>query len=145
VLSIFEDGIPPVFRVDFQNWTGVAPNAADITVTTIRPDASQQVFEFAVREGTSLQSTVDIPEPHEFGAVLKIKGVEYRVEFVEGEAHNHAHGHAHGDGECAGHDHGEEAHDHHAHGHHTDHHEHGHGHESHDDKAHDHSHGHDHN
>ena len=65
-----------------------------------------------------LESTTDIPEPHEFVATVAIAhdGHEHRYEtqFTEA-AHGHAHGsaahaaHAHGDG---GHDHGDHDHDH---------------------------------
>ena len=36
VLSIFEDGIPPVFRVHFESWSGEQPLASEVTVVTTR-------------------------------------------------------------------------------------------------------------
>ncbi len=96
VLSIFEDGIPPVFRVVFEPTSGSASqlSASDVRVTTIRPNQSEQTFEFEPMEG-GLQSTVDIPEPHEFGAIVRVGETDYRVEFVEGHGHSHGHGHGH--------------------------------------------------
>ena len=78
MLSIFEDGIPPVFRVRFENWTGEVPDATAVSVTTIRqPGDSKQVFHFAplldsATHGSFLQSLDSIPEPHEFKAVATV-------------------------------------------------------------------------
>jgi len=158
VLSIFEVGIPPAFRIGFESdAVAVAPGLVE--VTTIRPDGSRQVFSFAAlrapggADSMSLQSTDEIPEPHEFRAVLRLSGVDCpAVEFIESHGHDHGHGHGHGHGhDCdhahdAGHGHGHEhsaaaaaAHDGHDHGH-----EHGHGHDDGHDHGHDHGHGHGH-
>lgn len=128
VLSIFEDGIPPVFRVAFEGWSGAVPSAADVSVTTVRPNegGASQVFAFALHEGGFLQSTVDIPEPHDFDATLSIKGAgdDNKIEFRESPEHAHLHGHAHSEHDshdhsnCTGLSH--EGHDHddsHSHAH----------------------------
>jgi cation diffusion facilitator family transporter len=83
-LSIFEDGVPPVFRIRTATGGAIA-NAEDITVTTIRPDGARQVFGFIQKAGF-LESTIDIPEPHGFMAVLKLADDEYGATFEE-----HAH------------------------------------------------------
>jgi cation diffusion facilitator family transporter len=101
-LSIFEDGVPPVFRIEADN-ADAAAAMQDVTVTTIRPDGSRQAFTFA-QKSTFLESTSQIPEPHAFNAVLKLPDGEHSVAFEEHE-HGHENGHAHED-------HGVDARDH---------------------------------
>ena len=84
-LSIFEDGIPPVFRLQAESANVPLPEQP-ITVTTIRPDGSSQVFAFAAKSGY-LQSTSAIPEPHGFHAVLQLPTSRHSVHFEE---HDHA-------------------------------------------------------
>ncbi|CAJ0885526.1 CDF family Co(II)/Ni(II) efflux transporter DmeF [Ralstonia flatus] len=87
-LSIFEEGVPPVFRLAGET----APLPGDVaTVTTFRPDGSRQEF-LLVRKANYLESTTEIPEPHAFTAVLGIGGQEYSVDFEEHD-HDHADGH----------------------------------------------------
>ncbi|AMP05748.1 CDF family Co(II)/Ni(II) efflux transporter DmeF [Collimonas pratensis] len=84
-LSIFEDGVPPVFRIKAER--GAAGlSAHDVTVTTVRPDGKRQVFAFAM-VADFLQSTVEIPEPHSFEAMVTLADGEHTVSFAE-----HAHG-----------------------------------------------------
>jgi len=121
VLSIFEENIPPEFRIDFKDWKGKVPTATNISVSTTRDDGTQQPFKFmqlnAVRNGT-YRSTLSIPEPHQFRAAvtyLNSSGVkvEHCVNFVESDDHSHGHhGHAHED---HGHSHGHDHHDSHDH------------------------------
>jgi cation diffusion facilitator family transporter len=141
VLSIFEEGVPPVFRVAFADKAARALDPANVQVVTKRGsgDDREQVFSFAPH-GDFLQSTEAIPEPHEFRATLRFgKGEEYSVEFVEGHGHDHGHGHAHHDEHDHGHSHGHDyGHDHdhgHDHGHGHDHNEHDHGHDHSQQKA----------
>ncbi len=84
-LSIFEDGVPPVFLIRAESAAAGLP-AQDVTVTTVRPDGARQVFTFA-RTADFLQSTTDIPEPHAFKAVVMLADGEHAVSFVE---HDHA-------------------------------------------------------
>jgi nickel/cobalt exporter len=72
-LSVYEPGIPPVFRLHFsERGKPVAPPAPDtVSIETVRPDGSRQSFGF-LRNGDLLQSTADIPEPHEFKATLRL-------------------------------------------------------------------------
>lgn len=88
-LSIFEDGIPPVFRIKAEARTELP--ILGVTVTTIRPDGTRQLFAFSRTSGF-LESTTDIPEPHAFKAVVMLPDGEHTVSFEE-----HDHGHdAHG-------------------------------------------------
>jgi nickel/cobalt exporter len=89
-LSIFEDGVPPVFRLCVA--TGeTLPATATVTVETIRPDGARQRFDFAKRVGF-LESRESIPEPHAFEVVLTqvVEGQPHtaRVEFREEEHHH---------------------------------------------------------
>jgi cation diffusion facilitator family transporter len=89
-LSIFEDGVPPVFRLTPESGSLKLPPSA-LSVTTLRPNGSQQSFTFADRGGY-LESKEDIPEPHAFKAIVRLPDGEYAVEFKE---HAHDHGDAH--------------------------------------------------
>src|SRR5471030_1218664 len=84
-LSIFEDGIPPVFRI--KSMRNVALPAIDVRVTTIRTDGTRQDFNF-YHQADFLESKTAIPEPHEFDVVLAIPEGEYTVHFAE---HDHGH------------------------------------------------------
>jgi cation diffusion facilitator family transporter len=85
-VSIFEDGVPPVFRI--APATATSPlDASTVSMTTVRPDGTQQVFAFADRGGY-LESKEDIPEPHAFKAIVRMPDGEHEVEFEE-----HEHGH----------------------------------------------------
>ncbi len=93
---MFETGVPPVFRVEFNLWaTSMTPEADTVSLTTTRPGGVKQNFEFkAVDDGRYLQSTTEIPEPHAFSACLRIAGREYVVEFEEDEHDHHGHSHS---------------------------------------------------
>lgn len=87
-LSIFEDGVPPVFRVAVPRGSRL-PAAGDLLVATERADGSRQEFRFSERDGV-LQSDENIPEPHEFTAVVTLSHGNHahtlKARFVEGEA-----------------------------------------------------------
>lgn len=91
-LEIFEDGVPPRFRL---SRAGIDLSAADTTVETVRPGGARQVIALAAR-GRYLESTDEIPEPHAFTVNISLEhGADrYAVEFQE---HDHAHGSAHRD------------------------------------------------
>jgi len=77
-LSVFEDGVPPRFRLV---WDGRdRPDAATVTVQTQRPDGSLQEFGFADR-GAYLESLDEIPEPHAFTANSAWRGRRHRRSF----------------------------------------------------------------
>jgi cation diffusion facilitator family transporter len=85
VLSVFEDGVPPRFRLAWD--TGKGPAPAPVTVETVRPDGARQTFVFA-GHGAYLESVDEIPEPHAFTAHLRIAGDEHRA--VIFEEHDHS-------------------------------------------------------
>ena len=91
VLEVFEDGVPPRFRLRAEKGSTLAAFAA--SVETVRPDGSRQRFTF-VDQGEYLESKHDIPEPHAFVAHVRIADEEHSVVFEE---HEHAHGKAHRD------------------------------------------------
>ena len=85
VLEIFEDGVPPRFRL--RQPTGHALQEPAINIETVRPYGAWQRFTMVDR-GAYVESQEEIPEPHAFTAYLQIGGESYAVEFVE-----HQHGH----------------------------------------------------
>ncbi|HZE90456.1 MAG TPA: nickel/cobalt efflux transporter, partial [Rhizobacter sp.] len=95
-LEVFEDGVPPRFRVRFENRSTV-PGDQTVNIETQRPDGKRQTFALASK-GSYLESIDKIPEPHEFTARLSIGHGDHThsfdVEFVE---HGQGHAHDHGD------------------------------------------------
>jgi cation diffusion facilitator family transporter len=91
-LEIFEDGVPPRFRLAS---AGNSLRADDVTIETVRGDGARQVFAMTERYGY-LEAIGEIPEPHAFTTrVLLNRGGEvHTVEFAE---HEHTHGSAHRD------------------------------------------------
>ena len=89
-LSIFEDGVPPRFRLR----GGQAVASGPVTIETERPDGARQVF--AMRDaGGYWESADEIPEPHAFTASVWLGGQPgERVVFAE---HHHADAKAHRD------------------------------------------------
>lgn len=85
-LSIFEDGQPPHWR--FRSVSGQFWGADEVSVTTERSDGSPQTFRFAPK-GNFLESTDEIPEPHDFNARLTLShgnhGHDYDLQFGECE------------------------------------------------------------
>jgi cation diffusion facilitator family transporter len=86
LLEVFEDGVPPRFRLHAAR--GPAPDAATTHITTTRPDGVQQEFTMVAR-GKFLESVATIPEPHAFDALLSLGSDTYTTVFEE---HSHAHG-----------------------------------------------------
>jgi cation diffusion facilitator family transporter len=87
-LEVFEDGVPPRFRLHAQSGPALTAQAA--SVETIRPDGTRQVFSMR-DEGEFLGSVAEIPEPHAFTANVRIGQDSYPVSFEE---HEHAEGSA---------------------------------------------------
>ncbi len=87
-LSIFEDGVPPVFRIEVPRGSKL-PHAADVRVATERADGAFEEFAFEDRGGF-LESVESIPEPHEFTAVVTLSHGNHahtlRARFAEGDA-----------------------------------------------------------
>jgi cation diffusion facilitator family transporter len=86
VLDVFEDGVPPRFRLHAETGSRVA--AQNASVETVRPDGARQLFAFADR-GDFLESVDEIPEPHAFAAHVTINSETHAVAFEE---HEHADG-----------------------------------------------------
>ena len=80
MLELFEDGVPPRFRLT--RASGPPLSAAAVSVKTLRPGGSRQTFAFAERGGF-LETVDEIPEPHEFAAEVTIEGRTTSVAFEE--------------------------------------------------------------
>jgi cation diffusion facilitator family transporter len=86
ILEVFEDGVPPRFRL---RAAGGPPPSAEISfIKTVRADGTQQEFTLLAR-GEFLESIAEIPEPHAFSANIKIGVNTYTTVFEE---HPHGHG-----------------------------------------------------
>jgi len=109
LLEIFEEGVPPRFRLRFESHEkSIAPPPADsVIVETDRPDGATQAFVLVARDGF-LESVEAIPEPHAFMARVKMHhgghSHDYDVEFAE-EDHTHDHAPAHDHGHDPHHSH----------------------------------------
>jgi cation diffusion facilitator family transporter len=86
LLEVFEDGVPPRFRLRAAR--GPAPEAATTHLTTIRPDGVKQEFTMVARDGF-LESVATIPEPHAFNVQVSLGTNTYTTVFEE---HGHGHG-----------------------------------------------------
>jgi len=86
-LEIFEDGVPPRFRL---SRAGADLTPDDVAIETMRPDGARQTFAMTLRGGY-LESVDDIPEPHAFKVRVALdRGADvHEVEFTE---HQHAQG-----------------------------------------------------
>jgi nickel/cobalt transporter (NicO) family protein len=88
-LAIFEDGVPPRFRI--RSDSGPLPTADDIRLETVRDDGAAQSFGLVAKHGSKedfLESVDEIPEPHAFKALISLRGESSTVTFAE---HDHAH------------------------------------------------------
>ncbi len=92
-LEVFEDGVPPRFRITTEK--GHAWLAEKVSLETERPDGARQAFALAQRDGF-LESVEDVPEPHEFIARLCLTHDghvhNYDAAFIE---HDHGTGQEH--------------------------------------------------
>lgn len=95
-LEVFEDAMPPRFRVRFDD-RAAGFETREVRIETVRADGTRQVFALAGK-GRYLESVDVVPEPHEFTARLTIghgdQADDFDVAFTE---HDHGHDHAHGD------------------------------------------------
>jgi cation diffusion facilitator family transporter len=83
-LEIFEDGVPPRFRL--RGLSAPLPEV-DIQVNAAWPDGRRQSFMLSRQAQEFLESEREIPEPHTFTATVVIAGTKHDVLFEE-----HAHG-----------------------------------------------------
>jgi cation diffusion facilitator family transporter len=91
VFNVFEDGVPPRFRLRVESGPALTAQAA--SVETIRADGARHVFTF-VDHGDFLESAEEVPEPHAFTAQVSLETETHSVAFEE---HEHADGAAHRD------------------------------------------------
>ena len=93
-LSVFEEGVPPVFRIAATDGL-VLPEPTSITLETVRGDGTRTAFSFVQKNGF-LESTSAIPEPHEFDVLLHLSHGGHshtnRIEFREGDHPHHGEG-----------------------------------------------------
>ena len=87
-LEVFEEGVPPRFRLHATSGRDLAAQTASIE--TVRPGGARQVFIMR-DQGGYLESVAEIPEPHAFTAYVRIGLENYPVAFEE---HAHARGSA---------------------------------------------------
>jgi cation diffusion facilitator family transporter len=88
VLEVFEDGVPPRFRLRADTETALVAQTA--TIETVRPDGARQQFTMK-DQGGYLESVEEISEPHAFVAHVRLGEDNYPVVFDE---HENAHGSA---------------------------------------------------
>ena len=91
ILEVFEEGVPPRFRIRAES--GSPLNLETTLIETLRPDGSRQPFTLR-RQAGYLESVDEIPEPHAFTANVRIGKRQYAAIFEE---HAHAHGASHRD------------------------------------------------
>jgi cation diffusion facilitator family transporter len=85
ILEVFEDGVPPRFRL--RAALGPPPAPETTLLTTIRADGSAEEFAL-VQRGNFLESLAVIPEPHAFTAQVDIGADSYTTVFAEGHGHD---------------------------------------------------------
>jgi cation diffusion facilitator family transporter len=86
-IEVFEDNVPPRFRVSTDS--GVLA-ASDVTIETTRPDGSRHLFAFDARD--------EIPEPHAFVARVRLmQAGEAHERELAFEEHEHGLGAHHRD------------------------------------------------
>ncbi|MDD2877213.1 MAG: CDF family Co(II)/Ni(II) efflux transporter DmeF [Acidiphilium sp.] len=87
-LAVFEDGVPPRFRL-----YGVRAACA-AQIETVRPNGQRQIFSM-LDHADYLESSDEIPEPHTFAAILKLDGPNARetheVKFADHEPDDRLH------------------------------------------------------
>ena len=87
-LEIFEDGVPPRFRLR----SAGAPLPDQAEAETVRPDGGRQVFAFR-RQSDFLESVEEIPEPHAFAVEVRL-GAPGRRQTARARFDEHDHHHS---------------------------------------------------
>lgn len=98
-ITICETDMPPRFRLFFHDKHRQArsvPRNAIVRIETVRSDDMRQTFVFSAN-GEYLESTTEIPEPHEFKAIVQVSHGSYthpphEVHFSEHDQAHHAQG-----------------------------------------------------
>ncbi len=95
-VAVFETNVPPRFRIYPCKASGEPvplPKGTQLGIETARIDGRTQKFAFEARD-TFWESTTELPEPHEFLAVVSLGHSDhahtYRLRFTE-EHHGHSH------------------------------------------------------
>jgi nickel/cobalt exporter len=112
-ISVFEDGVPPRFRVypcDAQGKPLPLPPDTILSIETMRPADTRlggdtsQTFTFSATGDGYWEAGAELPEPHEFTAHVELTHGDHshRQHVHFHEDHEHAHGHA-GSEHSAGH------------------------------------------
>lgn len=96
-VSIYEDGVPPHFRLyRYDAQMQPLPIAAEehLEVAILRPDNSRETFSLQAADGY-LASTTPIAEPHEFMLHLSLGHQDHQhhftLQFSEAQHHHHDH------------------------------------------------------
>jgi hypothetical protein len=97
-ITVCETDVPPRFRLFFYDKRKQArsvPANATIKIETVRPDGARRTFTFRVGD-EYLESENDIPEPHEFKAIVQVSHgshthTPHEVQFSEHDRAHHAH------------------------------------------------------
>jgi Co/Zn/Cd efflux system component len=79
---VFEDGVPPRFRLRAE--AGLVLMADAVTIETVHPDGDRHQFTMKEQDGY-LESVEEIAEPHAFVANVRFGEDNYPVVFVEPE------------------------------------------------------------
>ncbi|MFI4868214.1 MAG: CDF family Co(II)/Ni(II) efflux transporter DmeF [Steroidobacterales bacterium] len=91
-LTVHEDRVPPRFRLRTSDPARL--QAQSTTIETVRPDGARHLFAMK-QQGEYLESVEEIPEPHNFTAIVRIGAAsQYRAVFAE---HHHGSAGAHRD------------------------------------------------
>jgi cation diffusion facilitator family transporter len=90
-VEIFEDGVPPRFRLAFEDGSPIP--AKEVSIEIVRPGSERRLFAMTDR-GDYLESIDSIPEPHAFTAHVRLGD---QVQSIAFEEHEHAHHSAHRD------------------------------------------------
>ena len=102
-ISVFEENVPPRFRLYFFDEARLAlapPGETEVQCETIRQgkagNAESQVFKFQPQVAY-LEATEELPEPHEFELKLTLRraGITHTLTTRFVEEHDHHHGHEH--------------------------------------------------
>lgn len=95
-IAVFEDGVPPRFRVYPCKASGdpvPLPKDTTVSIETARLDGSIQQFLFEPKDG-HWEATAVLPEPHEFAATVTMGHGDhahtYRLKFTEDHHHHGA-------------------------------------------------------
>jgi|UniRef100_UPI0037834AF6 nickel/cobalt exporter len=93
-VCIFEDGVPPRFRIypcKASGDTVSLPKGTQLGIETARLDGRTQKFIFEARD-TFWEATNELPEPHEFLAIISLGHSDhahtYRLRFTEDHHHH---------------------------------------------------------